>query len=76
MITDINNPAASAKAQSEVFIMWDAVSTFVSAYNHIPGGSNVLYMDAHVAFQKYDLNGPAPANGPVAKVAGLFAEAE
>ena len=76
LITDINNPAASSKAQSEIFIMWDNVSTFVSAYNHIPGGSNVLYMDGHVDFQRYDLNGPAPCNGPLAKVAGVFTEAE
>ena len=76
LVTDINNPAGSAKAQSEIFIMWDAVSTFVSAYNHLPGGSNVLYLDGHVAFQRYDLNGPAPCNGPLAKVAGAFTEAE
>ncbi|GJM27167.1 MAG: hypothetical protein DHS20C16_35820 [Phycisphaerae bacterium] len=76
MITDINNPAASAQGQSEIFIMWDAVSTFVSAYNHIPGGSNVLYLDGHVAYQRYDLNGEAPCNGPLAKITGLFTEAE
>jgi len=76
LITDINNPAASAQAQSNIFMMWDAVSTFVSAFNHIPGGANVLYMDGHVEFQKYDLNGPAPCNGPLAKVAGIFREAE
>lgn len=76
LITDINNPAGSAKAQSEIFIMWDGASTFVSAYNHIPGGSNVLYLDGHVAFQRYDLNGPAPCNGPLAKVVGAFTEAD
>ena len=72
LITDINNPAASAKAQSEIYIMWDGVSTNPSAYNHVPGGSNVLFMDGHVGFQRYELNGPAPCNGPLAKVFGLF----
>jgi prepilin-type N-terminal cleavage/methylation domain-containing protein/prepilin-type processing-associated H-X9-DG protein len=76
LITDINNPAGSAQAQSTIFMMWDAVSAFVSAYNHIPGGSNVLFMDGHVEFQKYDINGPAPCNGPLAKAAGAFTEAE
>jgi prepilin-type N-terminal cleavage/methylation domain-containing protein/prepilin-type processing-associated H-X9-DG protein len=76
MITDINNPAASAKAQSDIFVMYDAVSTFISAYNHIPGGSNVLHMDGHVRFSRYEEFGPAPINGPLAKVAGLFTEAE
>lgn len=53
MITDINNPGASALAQSEIAIQWDEVSTDMRAFNHVPGGSNVLYMDGHVVFQKY-----------------------
>jgi len=72
LITDINNPAASARAQSEVFIMWDGLSTVASAYNHIPGGSNVLYMDGHVSFHRYEKTGDAPCNGPLAQVLGLF----
>jgi prepilin-type N-terminal cleavage/methylation domain-containing protein/prepilin-type processing-associated H-X9-DG protein len=52
-ITDINNPAGSALAQSEVPIMWDSVSILPSDFNHIPGGSNVLYMDGHVQFLRY-----------------------
>ncbi len=52
-ITDINNPAATAVAQSEVAVMWDEVATIPSAFNHIPAGCNVLYMDGHVEFRKY-----------------------
>jgi len=52
-ITDINNPAGSATAQSELAVMWDAVSILVENFNHVPGGSNVLYMDGHVEFLKY-----------------------
>ena len=52
-ITDINNPAGSAKAQSELAVMWDTISTSTNDFNHIPGGSNVLYMDGHVAFIRY-----------------------
>jgi len=58
-ITDINNAASSAVAQSELFMMWDAFTGAafgpeqVARYNHIPGGSNVLYMDGHVVFKKY-----------------------
>ena len=57
MITDINNPAGSASAQSSVPVMFDSVSggTFgdgVYRFNHIPGGANVLYMDGHVSFVK------------------------
>ncbi len=56
LITDINNPAASAVAQSGVPLMFDTVSggSFnpdgVYKFNHIPGGANVLYLDGHVAF--------------------------
>jgi len=68
LISDINNPAASAKAQSEVFVYYDIVnadpaSSTGSAMNHVPGGCNVLYMDGHVTFLKYDTNGEPPANG-------------
>jgi prepilin-type processing-associated H-X9-DG protein len=69
LITDINNPAGSTAAQSTVFIMWDAYSTNttrdngrgvdgVARFNHVPGGSNVLYMDGHVEFVR--LNAKAP----------------
>jgi prepilin-type N-terminal cleavage/methylation domain-containing protein/prepilin-type processing-associated H-X9-DG protein len=53
MISDINNPAASAMAQSEVAIMADLVSTSVDQFNHIPGGINCLYLDGHVEFIRY-----------------------
>lgn len=58
LVTDINNPGGSALAQSEVEIMWDQVSTFISGFNHIPGGANVLYLDGHVKFMKYPGTGP------------------
>jgi len=55
MITDINNPAGSAMAQSTVPIMYDVFSGregHLSRFNHIPGGANVLFMDGHVEFLK------------------------
>ncbi len=60
LITDINNPAASAVGQSEIFVMWDRVSQIVTDFNHIPGGSNVLYLDGHVSFVRYP--GEPPVN--------------
>jgi len=73
LITDINNPAASAQAQSQVVVMFDSLAANVTLmgtpdpqwvigsanFNHMPGGCNVLYMDGHVAFIKY------PAEFPV-----------
>lgn len=53
IITDINNPAATAKGQSEIPVMWDHISTFVKDFAHVPGGGNVLYMDGHVRWIRY-----------------------
>jgi prepilin-type N-terminal cleavage/methylation domain-containing protein/prepilin-type processing-associated H-X9-DG protein len=58
LITDINSPAGSAKAQSEIPVLWDHASTQDGApdptdFNHIPGGSNILYLDGHVGYVRY-----------------------
>jgi len=63
LISDINNAAASATAQSEIFVMGDAVSVKASDFSHVPGGSNVLYMDGHVEFIKYPTKAPVNQNG-------------
>lgn len=60
-ITDINNPAGSSKAQSEIMVMWDEVTIDPQYMNHIPGGGNVLYMDGHVEFLKYG-DSPSPVS--------------
>jgi len=55
LITDINNPAGSAMAQSELQVMFDTLGTrqATTLFNHIPGGCNVLFFDGHVEFIKY-----------------------
>lgn len=68
LVTDINNPASSAQSQSTVWIMGDRLSTFPTEFNHIPGGSNILYMDGHVEFVRY--LDKAPALPGVARVFG------
>lgn len=62
LITDINNPAASARAESEIFVMYDSLAKRTEDFNHIPGGSNVLYMDGHVDFLRF------PGNAPVSRI--------
>lgn len=66
MITDVNNAAASNRAQSQIWVMFDTISKNIKFYNHIPGGSNVLYMDGHVDFVRY------PGSAPVSKGLALF----
>lgn len=79
MITDINNPAGGAKAQSQIPVMLDVITSgvdgdpataSVSRFNHIPGGSNVLFFDGHAEFQKYAIHGPYPVTGVLAYLSG------
>jgi len=75
-ITDINNPAASATAQSTMVVMYDCwaaggqaywapdkqINKAQLAFNHIPGGSNVLYLDGHVEFVRLNEKRPCMVN--------------
>lgn len=70
LVTDINNPGATAQAQSSIPVMLDFLSSAPTGFaaldpsanmgqgpakfNHVPGGCNVLYMDGHVDFLRYD----------------------
>ena len=58
-ITDINSAAASSSAQSQIVVVFDGIETNPSDFNHVPGGSNVLYMDGHVSFVRYPSEYPA-----------------
>lgn len=62
LITDINNPAGSAQAQSNIWVYLDVTSTRITEFNHLPGGSNVLYMDGHVKYVRYK-EGPPVTEG-------------
>jgi len=76
LITDINNPAASARAQSETAVMWDVINVNMMedggmSFNHVPGGGNVLYMDGHVEWTRYQATGNEfPINDVWANVCG------
>ncbi len=61
-ITDINNLGASNASQSLLPVLWDTFGSTgftdnasgMAVFNHIPGGCNVLFMDGHAAFIKYN----------------------
>jgi prepilin-type N-terminal cleavage/methylation domain-containing protein/prepilin-type processing-associated H-X9-DG protein len=65
-ITDINNPAASARAQSTLAVQFDIAGLNASDFNHVPGGGNVLYMDGHVQFLRY------PSEHPINKAFAII----
>lgn len=93
-ITDINNPAASATAQSTIAVQLDSwaptidpragfIGTYpdgvktLTAFNHLPGGANVLYMDGHVEFVRYGVRYPVevltgPALSPGTRIAQIL----
>jgi prepilin-type N-terminal cleavage/methylation domain-containing protein/prepilin-type processing-associated H-X9-DG protein len=77
LITDINNPAASAASQSSIAVTYDHAATWgtinlstgaplprsgqVREFNHVPGGANVLFMDGHVEWGRF----PQPDGSPM-----------
>ncbi|MDQ1256251.1 MAG: hypothetical protein QG656_847 [Candidatus Hydrogenedentes bacterium] len=62
IVVDVTNAGATATSQSEMWIMWDNIATDVTSFNHLPGGSNVLFMDGHVEFLKYPSRCPITRN--------------
>ncbi len=69
-ITDINNPAASAAAASQIPVMWDEIAVYggVSTFNHVPGGGNCLYMDGHVEWLPWPSKFPSNLVGVLLSV--------
>jgi len=65
-ITDINNPASSSQAQSQIALVNDSIAPHARHFNHVPGGTNVLYLDGHVRFLRWSpgagLYNPYPMN--------------
>jgi len=70
LVNNINDPGATALAQSTLPVMCDQVATVSTAFNHVPGGSNVLFMDGHAEFQRYTETGDQFINGSVARTLG------
>ncbi|MBP8130854.1 MAG: DUF1559 domain-containing protein [Candidatus Hydrogenedentes bacterium] len=70
LITDVNNPAATARAQSNVWVLYDNVDAAdASGTNHVPGGANVLYLDGHADFLRF------PGETPVSRAWTAFVTA-
>jgi prepilin-type N-terminal cleavage/methylation domain-containing protein/prepilin-type processing-associated H-X9-DG protein len=69
-ITDINNPAGAAAAQSQIVVMYDESRAYgggggaaqAERFNHVPGGMNILFMDGHVEWARYHGHDAWPVN--------------
>ena len=66
IVQNVADPSTTSMAQSELPIMFDHIATTPAMFNHVPGGSNVLYLDAHVSFVKYQEQGKDVCNRLVA----------
>ena len=66
LITDINTVFTGDETGSSVVpVMWDQISTLISEFSHVPAGQNVLYLDGHVDFHRYDLTSTAFPVSPI-----------
>lgn len=36
-----------------IFVMRDQITSKATDFKHVPGGSNILYLDGHVASQRF-----------------------
>jgi prepilin-type N-terminal cleavage/methylation domain-containing protein/prepilin-type processing-associated H-X9-DG protein len=66
LITDINGSATDVmQGSSSVPVMWDQISTNIIEFSHVPAGQNVLYLDGHVEFVRYDVGGTMFPSSPL-----------
>jgi prepilin-type N-terminal cleavage/methylation domain-containing protein/prepilin-type processing-associated H-X9-DG protein len=72
LLKDINVIFTGEETGSSIIpVMWDQISTDISEFSHVPAGQNVLYLDGHVDFHRYDLSsGVFPVSPMYAAVNG------
>jgi prepilin-type processing-associated H-X9-DG protein len=61
MLTDITTIDDPFNVQATIPVVLDNAYMYPAGFNHIPGGSNVLFMDGHVEFIKYNERSPVSA---------------
>jgi len=55
LISDINVIMTGDEAGSSIVpLVWDQISTNITEFSHVPAGQNVLFLDGHVEFYRYD----------------------
>jgi prepilin-type processing-associated H-X9-DG protein len=66
LITDINTVFTGTESGSSVIpLMWDQISTDISRFSHVPAGQNILYLDGHVDFARYNLTNTRYPTSPM-----------
>lgn len=55
LISDINQILTGTESGASIVpVQWDQISTNISEFSHVPAGMNVLFLDGHVEFKRYD----------------------
>lgn len=55
LISDINQILTGKESGASVVpVQWDQVSTNITEFSHVPAGINVLFLDGHVEFKRYE----------------------
>jgi prepilin-type processing-associated H-X9-DG protein len=79
LVADATDEVKMREAESEVAVMWDRLAGDPSAgvfyFNHIPGGSNVLFLDGHVEFLRYPNKFPVTPTAAAALHGVVWSEA-
>ena len=78
LITDINTSYTGSEiGNSTVPMLWDSLSTDIIEFSHVPAGQNILYLDGHVEFQRYDMASTKfPMSPTYAAISGGFDEVQ
>jgi prepilin-type N-terminal cleavage/methylation domain-containing protein/prepilin-type processing-associated H-X9-DG protein len=66
LISDINDLLTGEETGASIVpVMWDQISTNIVEFSHVPAGQNVLFLDGHVEFQRYDAGNTVFPSSPV-----------
>lgn len=76
LVSDLNNVLTdSQNGASSVPVAWDQISVDITEFNHLPSGQNILYLDGHVSFVRYDkIAGKFPSSPLYAVLSEEFEE--
>ncbi|UCD56240.1 MAG: prepilin-type N-terminal cleavage/methylation domain-containing protein [Candidatus Hydrogenedentota bacterium] len=66
LISDINVILTGKETGASVVpAMWDQLATNITDFNHVPAGQNVLYLDGHVEFRRYEKTSTSFPHSPL-----------
>jgi prepilin-type N-terminal cleavage/methylation domain-containing protein/prepilin-type processing-associated H-X9-DG protein len=66
LISDINQILTGTESGASVVpIQWDQISTNITEFSHVPAGMNILFLDGHVEFRRYDKKTSAFPMSPI-----------